>query len=478
VNLFFRAIRRSLFENLPEHPVRPGRRPALRCAVAALCAVSTLVTPACADPPGRTSIVLIVVDTLRADHMSLYGYDRPTTPNLEELAGQGVVYERAFATAPWTMPSVASIVTGLLPSTHGAGRTYFDDQGRQQAAGMHPEIRTVMQRLQEAGYATHGIGNAIYVNAGWGFDRGLDSYDWRGASDSDVRTADVTADLALDWIDQHRDEPFFLFVHMFDPHRHFDAPEPFRGIFTDAFVDTYGDTLATRESRLMAEENVDWPFIVAAYDEEIAFVDEHVGRLLRGLRQRELIDDGLVIMTADHGEGMYEHDAPGHGGTLYEEVMRVPLVVWGGGVLSGRRLDPVSTVDIAPTILAAAGIPWRHFEQPLHGIDLWPSLEEDEPVPVRMIFAERSFGPDQQLKAVVRWPYKAIVGIDGGDPELYDLENDPDELEDLWGSRSDDFYHFLSAVQQLVRAEEARDPEFQTIDPETLKTLRALGYVR
>jgi arylsulfatase A-like enzyme len=426
----------------------------------------------------RQAIVLVVIDTLRADHMSVYGYDRPTSPVLEQQAGDAVVFDRAFATAPWTLPSIASIVTGLLPSTHGGGRVYFEDDGDQQVTGMNPEIRTIMQELQAAGYVTHGIGNAIYVNGGFGFDRGLDVYDWQGASDSQVRTADVTVDLALEFIDAHRDDDFFLLVHMFDPHRHYDAPEPFRGMFTEVFAGTYGETLATRESRDRAEDNLDWPFIVAAYDEEVAFVDHQVGRLLDGLRSHGLLQDGLVVLTSDHGETMDEHADPGHGATLYDEVLRVPMMVWGGGLVPGRRLDPVSTVDIASTILTAAAIDLEQLEQPLDGISLWPALSGGADLPERMLFAERSFGSQRQLKSVIRWPLKLVVNSSDDAPRLFNLENDPAERHDLWGTRSDDYYEFVAAIQRLEAIEQGQPADYRQLDPQTLKALRALGYVR
>lgn len=432
---------------------------------------------ACDGRSAPRAIVLVVVDTLRPDHMSLYGYERPTTPELEDWAEEGVVYERAFTTAPWTLPGIGSIFTGLLPSGHGGGRVRFD-AGEHRVSGMREGIPTLMNYLQEAGWSTGGLANAPYINDGFGFDRGFDRYDWQGASDSDVRTADVTVDRALDWVDERGDEPFFLFVHLFDPHRHYDAPEPFRGVYTDRFADRYGDTLATLESRERAESELHWEFIEAAYDEEVAFVDHEVARLLEGLRDRGLWRESLVVLTADHGEAMDEHDTPGHGRTLYDEVLRVPFVVWGPGVSPGRRDDPVSTVDIAPTLLAAAGVDPDRTEPRMAGVSLLDNLTAGEPLPERMLFAERIFNATRELKAVIRWPYKAIIDPDSEERELYDLSRDPDERRDLWGQRSDEFYDFLSAMQRLRQAEREAQAELQDLDPEIAKSLRALGYVR
>jgi len=339
-------------------------------------------------------------------------------------------------------------MTGLYPSRHGAlhhGSSLRTPEGEP----------TLAEVFREAGYATAGFCGQYDCHRVFGFDRGFDRYDWYGASDSDVRTADATVDLALEWVDERGGQPLFLFVHMFDPHRHYDAPEPFRGLFTDRFADRYGDSLATRESRDRAEDELHWEFIEAAYDEEIAFVDHELGRLFEGLRERGLWQDSLVILTADHGEAMDEHGKPGHGQSLYDEVLRVPFVVWGPRVEPGRREAPVSTVDAAPTLLDAAGVDPDETEPRMAGVSLL-----------------------ENLKAVIRWPYKAIIDPESERRELYDLSRDPQEERDLWGERSDEFYDFLAAMQRLRQAEREARAEPQELDPEILESLRALGYVR
>ncbi len=445
--------------------------PFRRCAVILLILVSLLVAPGCARsrPP---SVVLIVVDTLRADHLGTYGYERPVSPNLDALASDAAVFENAFAAATWTLPSVSSIFTGLYPSAHDAGRPYDDERGEQFSV-MRPDARLFTEVLQAKGYTTGAVVNAPFLHAGFGFDRGFDAYDWAPASDSDVRRADVTVDAALAWLDEHTDEQFFLFVHMFDLHRHYDAPEPFRGRFTDQFADTYGDTLDTLESRDAAEDNLDWPFIVAAYDEEIAFVDAELGRLFDGMRSRGILAESNVILTSDHGEAFDEHGSSGHGHTLFNEMLRVPVMVWGSAVEPGRYEDPISLIDLEPTILEIAA---ADASTAGSGQSMWPLLTTGRSHPRRTLFAEWTH--PGELKAVIRWPFKAILEPATDARWLFNLAVDPREETNLAGSRASDFYEFMADLQGLLDAEAAGTMNRAPIDPTVLEALKSLGYIR
>ena len=446
----------------------PSRR---MLAALLVVGLSVLISSCARQPP--PSMVFIVVDTLRADHLGSYGYKRPVSPNLDALSADAAVFENAFAAASWTLPSFASMFTGLYPSQHDAGRPYQDHRGEQFSV-MRADARVFTEVLQERGYTTGAIVNAPFLHEGFGFSRGFDDYDWAPASDSEVRRADVTVDSALAWLDEHRDEQFFLFVHMFDLHRHYDAPPPHRGRFTSDFEDTYGATLATLESRDLAEDNLDWDFIKAAYDEEIAFVDDELGRLFEGMRERGVMDAATVLLTSDHGEGFNEHGSSGHGHTLYNEMLRVPLMVWSPEVEPGRYDNPVSLVDLEPTILEIAD---TGVETLGMAHSLWSLLTTGAATPRRTIFAEWTH--PGELKAVIRWPYKAILEPETEKRWLFNLSEDPLERVNLADSRESDFYEFLADLQGLIRAESdaAADNESE-IDPHVLDALKSLGYIR
>jgi len=224
----------------------------------AVACVAALTMVACGQPPDPPpSVVLIVLDTVRADHLSLYGYERDTTPRLARWAEQGTVFENAFSTAAWTLPAVGSIFTGLYPSQHGAG---ISGPSR-----MHDEVPTLAEELAAAGYETGAVANVGFLAPIFGLNRGFEHYDFDPAgAERGTRRADISVDRALEWLSERSDKPFFFVLHLFDAHHYYDAPPPARGVFTSEYADDYDPaTLATLESRVEAERRSDLDFHVA-----------------------------------------------------------------------------------------------------------------------------------------------------------------------------------------------------------------------
>ena len=438
--------------------------------------ITSVIVTACSTT-ARPPIIVVIADTVRADHLGVYGYERPTSPHLDKLATEGMVFEHAFSAASWTLPSVTTILTGRWPSQHGAGAFRADE--RRRFTKLQPSSQTIAEALAERGYSTGAVVNAEFLHPRFGLDRGFTTYDWARVRDTEQgreeRRADEVVTRALDWIDGQSDLPFFLLVHWFDAHRHFDAPEPIRGKFTEAFREAYGDTLDTLESRSLAEQRGDLEFHIAAYDEELAFVDSQMARLVQGLRDRGLWNRSLVILTSDHGESLHDHGEKGHGGTLYNELIHVPLLMWGPGVADGRYEGAVSLVDLAPTILEAAG---AEVPPGLPGIPLWPFLAERAAPADRTIIAEMD-PVGWEAKAVIRWPYKLIFDPAGGGDLLFDLSTDFGETNNLATAGSRATTRIVRALRLWALAEEAgvRGPEVQ-LDPKALEDLRALGYIR
>jgi len=448
-------------------------RPRLRLPL-----VLSLALAACgSDAPvlaPRGPIIVIAIDTLRADHLGLYGYERDTSPRLDALAAEGAVFEHAFATASWTLPSMTSLLTGAWPREHGAGYARARD-GRQRFSRLREQVPALAEMLRDAGYATGAVANVGFMSPRFGFARGFDTYDWAPSTDEDSRRAGESVDRALAWIDANDDGPFFFMLHLFDPHRHFDAPPPFRGKFTNVYRDRYGDTLATLESRIEAERQSDLEFHVAAYDEEIAYTDDQVGRFVDGLRERGIWDEALVVLTADHGESLHDHGERGHGGTLYNELIRVPLVVWGVGSAGARQRAPVSLVDFAPTALQWAGA----AEPPgLPGVSWLGPMAGTASFPERLIAAEIEVN-GYDVQAVIRWPYKLIAGPDAESMMLFDLRRDFGETVDLVAlgeptaqQTANELRRLLRNVRRRLRGEEVQ------LDPAEVEELRALGYIQ
>lgn len=453
----------------------------LLAAVAAGCTSG----PPAGEAPGAAAdaVVLIVVDTLRADHLGAYGYDaRPTSPELDRWAGRGLLFERAWAASSWTLPSFGSLLTGRLPSAHAVGTEVADDSGADfmVAAARNfvslPEgIATLPEMLGAHGFATGALLSNPFLDPGFGLGRGFAYYDNYPASNADLRRAADTVDQALAWLDGHAGHPAFLLVHLFDPHLDYDAPPPFRGRFTG----TAGDfdlpvanlwPIRNRIAELGAAERA---FIAAAYDEEIATVDAELGRLLAGLQQRGVLRRGLVVLTADHGEELFEHGGFEHGHAMYEEVLRVPLILWGAGVAPARDDTPVSLIDVAPTVLAAAGVDAGD----LPGVSLLDADRDRRPAQRDLIAERLLYGPE--TKVIVRWPFKVIARAKTGSTLLFDLQADPGERHDLAAERPEQVRELLGALAEKLAAAAALGAAAGVeLDDQLLRRLRALGYIR
>ncbi|UCE87113.1 MAG: sulfatase [Deltaproteobacteria bacterium] len=312
------------------------------------------------DPARPASAVLIVIDTLRADHLGAYGHARPTSPNIDRWSKRGALFEQALASSPWTLPSFGAIYTGRHPSQHRAGQLIVRQPPERTFARLDAATPTLAERLSERGYATAAVVTNPFLHPSFGIARGIESYDYVRGDARRNRRASAVVDRALRWLDGRDARPFLLVVHCFDPHLAYDPPPSVRGRFTAGYTGSLelplNPLLQIRAGRVELDA-ADRRFIEAAYDEELLFVDAQVGRLLDGLEARGLLTDTLVMLTSDHGEEFFEHDGFEHGHSAYQELLHVPLVVWGPGVRPGRISPPVSHVDLVPTLLDALGQP-------------------------------------------------------------------------------------------------------------------------
>lgn len=467
---------------MDEAPFRPSdakqtrRRRAAFAAAAVLLAVRVAAADeiaTCDSPP----VILIVVDTLRADHLSTYGYARLTSPALDAYARSGAVFEHAYAPSPWTLPSFGSIFTGLLPTQHGAGALMSVGK-KVLFARLSDRLPTLGERLHAFGYPTHAVAGNPNLDPRFGVARGFDTYDFRAGGMDSIRRADVIVDRSLAWIHSRHGAPFFLFIHFFDPHMNYDPPPPVRGRFTDALPHgrlslPFAESARIRAGRLWLSAD-EQEFVRGAYDEEVAFVDLQLGRLFAALREDGLLERAIVIFTADHGEEHWDHNGFEHGHTLYDELLHVPLIVWGPGIRAARIDVPVSLIDLAPTVLAGVGAPPIAAAP---GVSLWPLLTGGTPPALRALFAERPrYGPDRA--AVIRWPYKGVVDLDGGPPQLFNLADDPGERINLSAKYPGVMVSLHAAIDQEVAARRRQPtPATATLDSATRERLRALGYL-
>jgi len=346
--------------------------PMQRLVPLALAALVAVLNFSCgkAQAP-RPNIVLVSIDSLRPDHLGCYGYGRTTSPEIDRLAGEGVRFESAVSTSSWTLPAHAALFTGLYDSSHGL----FDNGLR-----LAPEHRTLAEELHSAGYHTAGFFGGPYLHPTFGLGDGFDVYrscmttvpgelseeDLRresraseGRSHDDI-TGPRTAEEVERWASERpADRPYFLFLHLWDVHYDFIPPAPYDRMFDPG----YAGTLDGRDFMSRAEVHPgmsprDLEHLLALYDGEIRFTDEILKRVLDSLRAKGMLENTLVIVTADHGEEFFEHGTKGHQKTLFDEVVKIPLVLhWPGQLGAGRVVtDQVRIVDVMPSVLAAARV--------------------------------------------------------------------------------------------------------------------------
>ncbi len=454
------------------------RRP--RCALrrgALLLALAALPGAGCGEQVPR-NLVLIVVDTLRADRLGCYGAERETSPAIDALARESVRFERAYATAPWTKPSVASILSGLLPARHGA---------RGILTVLPDRVDTLAEILSRHGFATAGIVSHSILAEKMGFAQGYTSYDShhaRGHAFASTRGVTQRASAKLESLSA-RDRRFFLFVHYFDHHYDY-LRHPEIG-FAQARAGRLDGTQSIQRLRAMRHDlsPEELAHLRDRYDEEIRYTDAGVGELLERLRALGRDRDTLVVFTADHGEEFLEHGWIGHTRTLYEELIRVPLLIRGPDLEPGRVSRPVSLASLTPTLLDLLGLDRDSFE-----FDA-PSLAErvrggrggDE----GSAYAEVAFWgihPEARersafKKALVGPRYKLIRDEQRDAYELYDLSRDAGERRNLAPQRPALVAELSRRLDERARgrgpaAESAPRIELSEAEREEL---RALGYL-
>ncbi len=429
-----------------------------------------------ADDP-RPNIVLIVVDTLRQSHVGCYGASRDTTPTLDALAAEGVRFESAYASAPWTCPSVASILTGRSPSSHGlmAPRT-----------GLAAEVETIAEMLAAEGYATAGVVSNSHLKSVFSFNQGFDLWFQDQARDhAHVSTPGVT-DEALRAVEAlvSTEKPFFLFALYFDPHYDY-TPHPEYGFAVPEDGVRVAATANMIELRRIVPELTpsELTYIRGVYDEEVRFTDAGIGRLLDALRRSGVYDNTVVVVTADHGEEFVDRDWLGHCRTLYDELVKVPLIVRVPDATAARTVEmPISLVSIVPTLREFAGLApnARHVDAP----SLLPFLRGGELDSYPPIFTEVDFKPfadpnqEAHKRALIDGGYKVIRDLTTGKVELYDLARDPGERDNLAESEPEFTRERLELLDRVhaAAAEASAVGTDVELSQEDIDVLGAMGY--
>jgi arylsulfatase A-like enzyme len=427
--------------------------------------------------PGAPNILLISIDSLRADHLHCYGYPRATSPHLDALAAEGARFETVISPTSWTLPAHMTLLTSLPPEKHGVITNHL-----RLASG----IETIPQHMQRSGYATAGFVSTTYLDGLYGFSRGFDVYDdytilrVAGAKSRKAVTSGMVADHAIRWVEQHSasspQQPFFLFLHFFDVHYDYNPPLPFARMFDRTYRGpATGNVDLVRAG--MQQRDVD--HVVALYDGEIAWVDWNIGRVVAELRARGLLDNTIIAITADHGEEFLDHGQSGHFKTLYDEVLRVPLIIrYPKKVAAGRQVaGQVRLMDVAPTLFSLAGIRLPHSRVATEARGLGCLLKPDAPAKATPLLP--AFGDLKGEMASLRTAdAKLIVNLRTHREELYDLARDPYEKHNIDGQNEAKADELRALLDRWRAASPASSNDEIELGNEEKETLKSLGYIR
>lgn len=469
----------------------PGLSHALMVCVA-------LAATSCGDSTGGSdlNIVIITMDTTRADHMGAYGSPLGLTPNFDSLARQGVLFEQAYAPMPQTLPSHATLFTGLEPRDHGALENTYS---------LHPGYTTLAELCVQRGYATGAFIGSLAVDNLTGIEQGFERFDQPGGDWGEgrmghppQRKAKAVTTAALTWAEQlDSDQPFMLWAHYYDPHgdanKSFEPPDRHLKAVSRAGV---RDEVEARTGQFRDAAGVEaltdfW----RGYAAEIRFTDEQIGRLLQGLETVGLLDNTVVVVVGDHGEGLFQHGQKAHGTHLWEEMMRVPLVlVAHDGTAAGTRVaGPAMLHDVLPSLMSMAFGPEHGVPRLGDGLDLWSAAVDGRALPERPIFLERPHFEEQRLKnrskgqdiaefeygyltAIVHEGQKLLLYPDNS-VRFYDLASDPAELVDVAADWPERVAGLRSRLEGWMRSHQVAQPGTVEISDERLEILRQLGYI-
>jgi arylsulfatase A-like enzyme len=425
------------------------------------------------------NVILIAIDTLRADHLGCYGYKKQTSPYIDKLARDSILFKRTMAQNPWTLPSFASLFTSLYPSQHLAGLTI---------KSLENQFVTLPEILKEHGYYTIAFTGGGYLSESFGFSQGFDSFNAfnppivNGVVPPETVHTDIKRVVkgAISWLLKSTEKKFFLFLHSYEPHSPYFPPSQYvyffdgkyKGPITGDIWHDIGIIPGKLDSRFKAIPPRDLRRLISLYDAEIRYMDDQIGKLIRTLKYLNLYDKSLIIFTSDHGEEFFDHGAWEHGHSLYNELLYVPLII--KLPYSSKKGIEISTVarliDIMPTILHVLGI---KKEYPFQGQSLLNSQKN------RLAFAQSY--PQPNLMAVQEDNLKLIINLDNKQMELYDLQSDPAETKNILSEKrfvAHNLIRYLSRYPLASPPSDEMSPDDLKLSLSLKEKLRSLGYLR
>ena len=421
----------------------------------------------------RPNVIILLVDTLRADHLSYHGYERKTSSNLDRFAQSAVIFLANQSPASRTGPAMASLFTGLHVRSHGVVNPLDQVDGK----GVLEESRsTLAEILTAAGYVCRGIVSNLNVGSAYGFGQGFEDY-IEVPHSTDASMINVAA---LGWIDQARDQPFLLYLHYMEPHSRYQAPLAYRRKYVDP---NYQGPINFKSQQLdrfllgtLHATAADQHHLAALYDQEIYSWDIRFGNFHRALEERGLLENTIVVFVADHGEELFDHGSVFHGYTLYGEQLHVPLLIYAPGLAPRRVTTVTRSIDLVPTMLELTGVAIPDHIQGRSLVSLMRGESETD----RPVFSEAGI----RAKKTVRlrafqangWKYIEHFLPMGKPPELYDLTADPAEQNNVYAAQGKKAEELKGLMESFLEDIPEIDSRSVQLTREELQRLETLGY--
>ncbi len=412
--------------------------------------------------PMKGNVLVLMLDTLRADHLGAYGYQRATSPNIDHFAQENVRFSYTVTAAPWTPPSVASMFTGVYPATHGWMPPNIRKDVKEAAIKLDDKLVTLAEIFKANGYSTVAVSPNPWISEDFGYQQGFETFVFRERAPAEkiVKIGEAQIDRLL-----KEDKPFFMYLHFLDPHDPYSAPDSYKSAFTDA--------VPGKQYPPRVLKNINH------YDGEIKYMDAQIGRLFSYLKEQGLYDDLTIILVADHGEQFMEHGQHGHGHQLFNEEVHVPLIVKSPKVLGARVVNiTTSTIDVFPTALDAAGI---KVPQGIPGVSLLNDTEIESRqgvfTEIERVFKQKAFTTPDGLKLIKQInPDQSEIVIGVFDHNKDDSEINPIKDQEIIATLTNE----LSEINRyaLEGRIEGSDSARGQLKDATIEQLKTLGYLQ
>ncbi len=427
------------------------------------------------SPKQPRNLILISIDTLCADHLGSYGYERPTSPTIDAIAAEGLLFEDVSTPSPWTLPSHASMLTGLYPNRHGVKSHTQRLPGR---------VKTIAEMFKAHGYDTAGFVNSHNLSTRYGLDRGFGYFDYI-KEDAGQTEPSLVGTRAMQWLKRGKEKPFFLFLHYYDVHSDYTSRPQYEDKFTHPYSGKADGTTSQLVSVRQGEgalDQTDAEHLIDLYDAGIRQMDDGIKQLVQFLKDNQIYDNSLLVITSDHGEEFLEHGGVLHGRTHYQEVMKIPWIMHGPSIPAGHRVRQMaSLVDLMPTLLGLMGIA---APDGLDGMDLRPAWQQPGvPLDRQFIFAEADHNNTVDgkmiidIKRAVRHPqFKLLYDRSTKDVQMFDLTQDPNETNNILALEQPMAEIMRTRLANFMNIQET-GPSLSPLSEEEIQKLKNLGYL-